>query len=139
MFTTLNEIRKHEPFESGWKKLLQHLDKTKADDEPLSLLTILESNGLCDAVWALHYIEGRDEEIRLFACDCACSTLTRFENVYPDDMRPRRAIETASLYTAANTNAYSAAYHAAATASFYDCDEVERLFIKLCNGGYAEC
>jgi len=37
--TTLNEIKKHCPCEDGWKKLLKHLGKTKADDEPLPLVT----------------------------------------------------------------------------------------------------
>ena len=51
MKTTLNKIRKHSPCADGWQKLLTSLGKTKADDEPLSLLTILDSNGLDDAIW----------------------------------------------------------------------------------------
>ena len=51
--TTLNTIRSHGPCESGWRKLLAHLGKTKPDDEPLSLCTILESNGTRDALWCL--------------------------------------------------------------------------------------
>jgi hypothetical protein len=51
--TTLNQIRSHYPCSSGWTKLLKHLGKTAPDDEPLSLLTVLESNGLNDAVWCL--------------------------------------------------------------------------------------
>jgi len=34
----------------GWKKLLAHLGKTQADDEAISILTILESSGLDDAL-----------------------------------------------------------------------------------------
>jgi len=49
--TTLNEIREHSPCKEGWEKLLAHLGKTKADAEPLHLLTVLESNGLDDALW----------------------------------------------------------------------------------------
>ena len=49
--TTLNRIRKHHPCEEGWKKLLTHLGKTKADDEPLPFAIILASNGLDDALW----------------------------------------------------------------------------------------
>ena len=71
MKTTLNAIRKHEPCTEGWKKLLTHLGKTQADDEPLSLLTIIDSNGLDDALWCLRAVEGRDKEIRLFAVWCA--------------------------------------------------------------------
>jgi hypothetical protein len=48
--TTLAAIRSHLPCESGWRRLLAHLDKTAADDEPLPILTVLESNGLDDAL-----------------------------------------------------------------------------------------
>ena len=71
MKTTLNKIRKHSPCADGWEKLLKHLGKTKADDEPLSILTILDSNGLNDAIWCLRAVEGKDREIRLFAVWCA--------------------------------------------------------------------
>jgi hypothetical protein len=69
--TTLAEIRAAGPCEDGWQKLLKHLGKTKADDEPLPLVTIMESNGLDDAVWALRAVTGHDREIRLFAVWCA--------------------------------------------------------------------
>ena len=71
MKTTLNQIRECGPCESGWKRLLAHLGKTKADDESLSILTILESNGLDDALWCLRAVKGRDREIRLYAVWCA--------------------------------------------------------------------
>jgi len=71
MKTTLNKIRAHGPCAEGWEKLLKHLGKTKADDEPLSILAILDSNGLDDAIWCMKAIEGRDKEIRLYAVWCA--------------------------------------------------------------------
>jgi len=71
MKTTLNQIRDCGPCELGWRKLLKHLGKTKSDDEPLSILTILESNGLDDALWCLRAVKGRDREIRLYAVWCA--------------------------------------------------------------------
>lgn len=71
MNTTLNAIRKHRPCERGWVKLLAYLGKTKADDEPLSLLEILKSNGLDDALWCLRAVDGHDREIRLYAVWCA--------------------------------------------------------------------
>ena len=71
MKTTLNKIRSHAPCAEGWEKLLNYLGKTKADDEPLSLLTILDSNGLRDALWCLRAVEGYDREIRLYAVWCA--------------------------------------------------------------------
>ena len=71
MKTTLNKIREHNPCTNGWEKLLSYLSKTKADDEPLSIATILDSNGLDDALWCLRAVEGHDREIRLFAVWCA--------------------------------------------------------------------
>ena len=71
MKTTLNKIREHQPCADGWENLLKYLGKTKADDEPLSLLTILDSNGLDDAIWCLRAVEGKDREIRLYAVWCA--------------------------------------------------------------------
>jgi hypothetical protein len=71
MNTTLNAIRAHSPCTSGWKKLLNNLGKTEADDEPLLLTTILESNGLDDAAWCLRAVDGHEREIRLFAVACA--------------------------------------------------------------------
>lgn len=71
MKTTLNKIREHKPCEYGWKKLLAYLGKTKADNEPLAITTILDSNGLDDALWCLRAVEGHDREIRLYAVWCA--------------------------------------------------------------------
>ena len=72
---TLNRIRDHSPCESGWIKLLKHLAKTEADDAPLSLLTVLESNGLDDALWCLRAVKGHEKEIRRFARQCALDVI----------------------------------------------------------------
>ena len=71
MKTTLNKIRAHSPCETGWKKLLLTLGKTKSDNDPLSLRTILDSNGLDDALWCLLAVDGQDRIIRLYAVWCA--------------------------------------------------------------------
>jgi hypothetical protein len=97
--TTLNAIREHSPCEDGWEKLLKSLGKTEADDEPLPLVTILDSNGIEDAVWCLKALgEEHQRDIRLFNCDIAEGVLYLFEEQYPDDKRPRQAIETARRY-----------------------------------------
>ena len=70
MITTLNKIKDHSPCCDGWKKLLRTLDKTAADDEPISIVQILNSNGLDDALWCLRAVSGMDKEIRLFAVWC---------------------------------------------------------------------
>ena len=69
--TTLNAIRAHSPCVDGWKKLLTHLGKTQADDEPLAFSTILDSNGLADALWCCRAAPEHAKEWRLFAVWCA--------------------------------------------------------------------
>ena len=71
MHTSLKKIRSNHPCKDGWKKLLQHLGKTVADDDPLPILTVLDSNGLDDALWCLRAVDGHEKEMRLFAAWCA--------------------------------------------------------------------
>jgi hypothetical protein len=71
MKTTLNKIRACSPCKPGWETLLCSLNKTKADDEPVSIVQILDSNGFDDALWCLRAVEGRDREIRHYAVWCA--------------------------------------------------------------------
>ena len=69
--TTLSKIRAAHPCEDGWRKLLTYLGKTKADDEPLPLLTVLDSNGLDDCLWCLRTVPEHGAKWRLFAVWCA--------------------------------------------------------------------
>ena len=71
IYTTLNKIREHGPCSDGWAKLLRHLGKTQPDDEPLALGTILDSNGLDDALWCLRAVDGHQREMRLYVVWCA--------------------------------------------------------------------
>ena len=93
MQTTLKKIRAYQPCKEGWEKLLKHLGKTKADDEQLSLLTVLDSNGLDDAIWCMRAIEGRDKEIRLYAVWCA-----RQVQHLMRDPRSRAALDVAERF-----------------------------------------
>jgi hypothetical protein len=117
--TTLNRIRAHRPCTSGWKKLLAHLGKTEADDEPLPYQTILDSNGWRDAVWCMRVEPQFDKDWRLFAVWCA----RRVQHL----MRDPRSITTLDVAerfakgeateqerAAAYADAYAAAAHAAA-------------------------
>ena len=91
--TTLAAIRAASPCESGWKKLLAALGKTKADNEPLDLLTVLNSNGLDDALWVMSFAMPDDRLARHFQAWCAEQVLHIFEAVRPDDRRVRDQIE----------------------------------------------
>lgn len=76
MKTTLNQIRACGPCGLAPEKdgerrglcLLMHtLGKTKTDDAPVSIIQILDSNGLADALWCLHAVVGFEREKRLLA------------------------------------------------------------------------
>jgi hypothetical protein len=71
IYTTLNRIREHGPCAPGWKKLLAHLGKTTADDEPLAFAEILASNGIHDALWCLRAEPQHSKLWRLYAVRCA--------------------------------------------------------------------
>jgi len=102
MKTTLKKIWQHNPCEGSWKKLLQSLGKTEADDTEVSVRYILDLLGIDDAIWVLRAVDGHDREVRLFACDCAESVLHLYEDKYPDDNRPRKAIEVSRKYAECN-------------------------------------
>ena len=91
--TTLAAIRAASPCESGWKKLLAALGKTEADSEPLDLLTVLNSNGLDDALWVMSFAMPDARLARHFQAWCAEQVLHIFEAVRPDDRRVRDQIE----------------------------------------------
>ncbi len=97
--TTLNAIQARRPCKKVWEKLLNHLGKTKADEEPLSFKTIFESNGFSDALWCLSSLgEQQRSRIQLMAADFAERVLPIYEKHYPEDMRPRQAIKAARDY-----------------------------------------
>lgn len=95
--TTLSAIKAHCPCVSGWRTLLTRLGKTGADDSPLRFSTIVETNGLGDALWALRTLQGTAHlaTVRAFVVSCAELVLPLFEKVYPHDGRPRAALDAA--------------------------------------------
>ena len=125
-YTTLNKIREHSPCAEGWAKLLLHLGKTGPDDEPLALTTILESNGLDDAIWCLRACDGIDRQTRLYAVWCArqvqhlmtdersiaaLDVAERFANGLATD--EELAAARAAAWAAAEASAWAAAWDAA--------------------------
>ena len=122
MKTTLNKIRAHSPCSNGWTKLLRNLGKTRADNAPLAITTILESNGIDDALWCLRAVDGYQREMRLYAVDCARSVqhlITDQRNIDAIDVAERHAdgLATEEELVAAWGAAWGAALGAASAAS----------------------
>lgn len=97
--------------------------KQYGKNTPITLLQILDINGLDDALWALRACDDAEKFSRLLACDYAEHVLHILEAKYPDDYRPRKAIEVARRYArgeateeelaAARAAAWDAAWDAA--------------------------
>ena len=113
-YTTLNKIREHSPCCEGWRRLLTYLGKTNADDEPLSFKSILDSNGLDDAIWALRSIDA--PEVRLFAVRC----VRQIQHLISDE-RSLNALDVSEDYAVgeATKDELSAAWDAAWDAAGY--------------------
>ena len=123
IYTTLNRIREHSPCANGWRKLLTHLGKTEADDAPLAYSTILESNGVDDALWCLRAEPQHASIWRMYAVRCA----RRVQHLMTDE-RSIRALDVAERHArgaatdeelaAAGTDAWDAARTAAGAAAW---------------------
>ena len=97
LFTTFNKLHKNHACTEGYQKLARSLGGVNkyGKDTPISLDKILESNGLQDTIWSLRATTESSENLLIeFACRCAEHVLHFYEDKYPDDKRPRRAIET---------------------------------------------
>jgi hypothetical protein len=148
MKTTLNKIRAHSPCGSGWTKLLRHLGKTQADDEPLAITTILDSNGLDDALWCLRAVDGHQREMRLYAVWCA----RQVQHLMTDQRLPA-ALDVAERHAngaatddelsaardAAWAAARDAAWYAARDAAWYAardaaCQKQDERLREMCEG-----
>jgi len=120
--TTLNAIREEGPCADGWAKLLKHLGKTQADDEPLLFVTILDSNGLDDALWCTRAAPEHNRLWRLYAVWCARQVqhlLTAPCSVAALDIAERHAhgLATDKELAAAEHAALNAAWAAAVAAT----------------------
>ena len=80
MKTTLKQIRAAGPCglhltedgeRTGYLKLKHYFGKGYGDDTPISIATVIDSNGLDDALWCLRAVKGHQREMRLFAVWCA--------------------------------------------------------------------
>src|SRR6056297_3435076 len=108
MRTTFRELRSYRPCKDGWAMLCNNIIGTDFPEDPenwnecqltkkqldteVSILQILESNGVEHAFWAFRTQEYRD--YCLILSDIAESVLHIWEEKYPGDSRPRDVIET---------------------------------------------
>ena len=126
MYTTLNQIRNHEPCSEGWAKLLHYLGKAKPDDELVAIETILISNGLDDALWCLRSLTGYEKVVRLLAVSFA-----REVSHLMTDPRSLAALNTAEAFAngqasvqdldAARLAAYAVAHEASSLSAVASC------------------
>jgi len=104
----------------SYREFAKHVGGIKryGKDTLIPLTDILDVLGLNDALWCLRCTtENCDRMVRLFACDCAEHVLHIFEKEYPDDKRPRQAIETSRKY--ANGHATLEELEATVSAAWY--------------------
>ena len=94
--TTLNLLHKAEACTERYKVLLATLGANYPMDAEISLLTILETNGIDDALWALCATAENCEKVaRFMAADFAELALVEWDKHYPADRRPALAIQAA--------------------------------------------
>ena len=119
--TTFHLLRKHHACKDRYAVLREAL-RGRGDDEPITMIEILDSNGLDDALWALRAVPDeqaaeRDRLARLYACACARQVwhlLTDERSRAVIDVAERFAVGAATQdeLKAAARDAYSAAYSA---------------------------
>ena len=100
--TTFAALHKAGACNQGYKKLAKLLGGITKFGRctPINLLTILDSNGVDDCLWALRAVDhpDRDRISRYIACDCAEAVLHIYEKYQPNDSRPRAAITVARRF-----------------------------------------
>ena len=130
--TTLNRIKECRPCQNGWRKLLNHLGKTEADDEPLPFSVIVESNGLDDALWCCRAEPQYARVWRLYAVWCA----RRVSHLLTDP-RSLNALDVAEQHANGNATdaeldaAWDAAWDAAEAAAEAAARDAEREAQKI--------
>jgi len=102
--TTFEKLKKAGACEGGYRKLAKSLGGIRkyGRTTPITLLQILDSNGLEDTLWVMGNgnVEGGDKMAHSFACDVAERVLHIYEKHVPGDTRPRKAIEIKRLWLA---------------------------------------
>ncbi|QOR55505.1 MAG: hypothetical protein ULS35scaffold63_62 [Phage 33_17] len=88
MTLNLSLIKSHNPCQDGYATLLRSLNKTEADDEPLCLNHLLESNGVGDNMWVIfNCITGREMDKRNLLADIVESVEYIWDEEYPEEQK----------------------------------------------------
>jgi hypothetical protein len=120
LYTTFRKLHEYGACTEGYAKLVRFLGGVAkyGKDTPIPLDKIIESNGLQDTIWTFRAtIEPSEDLLIEFACRCAEHVLHFYEDKYPDDKRPRKAIEAARVCIIDKSSAARAAAGAAGAAA----------------------
>ena len=130
LYTTFKLLREHRACSSDYNKLagLKGGVNEYGDNTPIPLDEIVKTLGLADGLWALQALtEPTPSWVWLMGAEFAERVLSIFARKYPEDERPRKAIEAIRDFTAGQISraelmkaayaAHDAAYAAHAAAS----------------------
>lgn len=167
---TLADLRKHEACYEGYNRVVRSLqgkpftEKDEAregyikfkHEQQISLISIVESNGLDDALWTTRCLIGEDRNLRLYAVWCA-----RQVQHLMSDPRSLKALDVAEAFANGNASleelriarnaavkaacvaawvaaveaAWAAAWAAAVEAAWDTAQAAQKeMFIKMCKG-----
>jgi hypothetical protein len=103
LHTTLNLCKEHDACKDGYRTLKRSLPKSHGKDQHISLLYILESNGLEDAIWALRATVEDGQNIAVEFAVCSAENVLRiYEQCNPGDSRIRDCLKAVRAYQAGN-------------------------------------
>ncbi len=132
MKLTTNIIMDHNPCgqysdgKTGISKLMNYLNQSSVNDNEFTLIDVLKSNGIKDAVWCLRCFDYLD--VCLFMADVAESVLDIYEKSNSNSKAPRKLIQdlrdfkTGKITKDELSEIRRSAAHAAAHAASYDYD-----------------
>lgn len=129
--TTLDLLRKHRACNERYEHLKSQPGPGWGDHDSISIIKILETNGLDDALWALRAVPAEEKDLRdrlarLFAIACVRRTPVSGERTVWDllsDPRSRKVVEVAERFVEGHATrvelmtAAAAAYASAASAA----------------------
>ena len=96
IYTTLKILRDNDACVDRYQVLRKSLRKNQGDNTKIPLTHNIESNGLDDILWVLSVnatCEDSEGFTLRFAHWRASEVLHNFEELYPDDKRPRRCLD----------------------------------------------